>query len=80
MYANILACVIVKRYESECFKTDSGVRQGFINSPWIFNAYMDAVVKGVNMGMRRRGVRFLEDGREWRFPGLLYKDDLALCV
>ena len=26
-----------------------------------------------------RGVRFLEDGREWRYPGLLYADDLVLC-
>ena len=27
----------------------------------------------------RRGVRFLEDGGEWRLPGLLYADDLILC-
>ena len=26
--------------------------------------YMDGVVNEVKMGMRRRGVRFLEDGRE----------------
>ena len=31
------------------------------------------------MGMGRRGVRFLEDGREWRLLGLLYVDDLVLC-
>ena len=31
------------------------------------------------MGMGRTGVRFLEDGREWRFPGLLYTDGLVLC-
>ena len=24
-------------------------------------------------------MRFLEDGREWRIPGLLYADDLVLC-
>ena len=24
-------------------------------------------------------MRFLEDGRVWRLPGLLYADDLALC-
>ena len=29
--------------------------------------------------MGRRGASFLEDGREWRFLGLLYADDLALC-
>ena len=31
------------------------------------------------MEMRSRGVRFLEDGREWRLPGLLCADELALC-
>ena len=31
------------------------------------------------MGMGRSGVRFQEEGREWRLPGLLYADDLVLC-
>ena len=31
------------------------------------------------MGMGRRGVSFLEDGGEWRLPGLLYADNLVLC-
>ena len=25
------------------------------------------------------GLRFLEEGREWRLPGLLYAGDLVLC-
>ena len=37
------------------------------------------MMKEVKMGMGRRGVRFLEDGRYWRLPGLLYTDDLVLC-
>ena len=45
MYVNSLVCVRVKRGESECFKVNSGVRQGCIMSPWLFNAYMDAVIK-----------------------------------
>ena len=36
-------------------------------------------MKEVMMGMERRGVSFLEDGRECRLPGLLYAEDLALC-
>ena len=48
-------------------------------SHWLFNAYMDDVMKEVKMGMERRGVSFLEDGREWRLSGLLYADDLVLC-
>ena len=31
------------------------------------------------MGMGKRGVSFMEDGREWKLPGLLYADDLVLC-
>ena len=31
------------------------------------------------MGIGRKGVRFQEEGREWRLPDLLYADDLVLC-
>ena len=40
---------------------------------------MDAVKKDVKMEMGRRGVRFQEEEREWRLPGLLYADHLVLC-
>ena len=40
---------------------------------------MNAVMKELKMRMRRRGVRFQEEGRKWRLPGLLYADDLVLC-
>ena len=39
-------------------------------SPWLFNVYMDAVMKEVKMGMERGGLRYLEEGREWRLYGL----------
>ena len=75
MYVDSLACVRVKGSESEWFKIDSEVRQGYIMSPWLFNVYRDAVMNEVKMGMRRIGVRFLEEARE---PGILYADDLVL--
>ena len=31
--------------ESEWFRIDSGVRQGCIISPWLFNVYMDRMMK-----------------------------------
>ena len=55
--------------ESERFKIDSGVIQGSINSPWLFNVYMD---EGGEDGDGK-------EGREWRLPGLLYADDLVIC-
>ena len=51
----------------------------YIMSPWLFIVYMDGGMKEVKMGMGRRGVRFVEDRREWRLPGLLKADDLVLC-
>ena len=47
MYADSSACVRVKGGESERFRIDSGVRQGCIMSPWLFNVYMDGVMKEV---------------------------------
>ena len=49
-------------------------------SPCLFNVYMDAVMTEVKMGMGRNGVRLLEEGREWRLPGLMYADDLVCVV
>ena len=72
MYVDSLAYIRVKGGESEWFRIDSGVRQGCIMSPWLFNVYIDAVTKELEDGDRK-------EGREWRLPGLLYADDLVLC-
>ena len=47
-------------------------------SSLFFNVYMDTVMKEVKIEMRKMGVRFIEKGREWRFPGLLYANNLIL--
>ena len=53
MYVYISACVRVKWVESERFRIDSGIRQGYIIFPSLFNVYIvDAVMK---MGMGRKG-------------------------
>ena len=46
-----------------------------VSCPLVPNVYMDAVMKEVKVGMSRIGVRFLEEGRKWKLPGLLYVDD-----
>ena len=58
---------------------ESDVRQGCVMFPWLFNVYMDAVMKEVKMGVGRMEFSFLEEGRKWRLPVLLYADDLVLC-
>ena len=47
-------------------------------SPWLFNVYMDAVMKEVKIGMESMGVRFMEERGERRLPDLLYADDFVL--
>ena len=61
----------VKGGENEWFGIDSRVRQGCNMSPWLLNVYMNEVMKEVKMGMGRKGVRFVEDVREWILPGFL---------
>ena len=58
------ACVRIKGGWGELFRIDSGVRQGCIMLLWLFNVYMDGMMKDVKMGIGRRGVSFLEDRRE----------------
>ena len=51
-----LSSVRVKGGESEYFRIDSGVRQGFTMSLWLFHVYMNALIKKMlQMGVRRRG-------------------------
>ena len=68
MYVNSLVCFKIKGGKIECFRINSGVRQGFIMSPWLFNVYIDTVMK-VKLGKRE----------EWKLHGLLSVDDLVLC-
>ena len=55
MYVDSLACIRVKGVMNEWFRIGCGVRQGCIMSPWLFNVYMDEVMKEVKMGMGRKG-------------------------
>ena len=55
IYVFSSACVRVKWGESERFWIASGVRQWCIMSPWLFNVYMDGVMKKVKTGMEGRG-------------------------
>ena len=62
MYVNSLACVRVKGGDALCFSIASGVRKWCIMSPWLFNVYVDALMREMK---RRMGVRFQEEGSVW---------------
>ena len=55
MYVVTSACVSVKGGESERFRIDRRVRHGCIISPWLFNIYMDGVMKEAKMGDGKEG-------------------------
>ena len=59
IYVASPAFVRVKGDENKCFIIESGVRQGFIMSPWLFIVYMDAVIENMKMGIGRMGVKFM---------------------
>lgn len=50
-------------------------------SPWLFNMYMDGVVREVNARVMGRGVELVEeDGRRWELSQLLFADDTVLMA
>ncbi len=50
-------------------------------SPWLFNLYMDGVVRELHARMLDRGLSLVNaDGREWSPSQLLFADDTALVA
>lgn len=47
-YDGCEACVRVDNEEREMFQVNVGVPQGCVMSPWLFNLYMDGVMREVN--------------------------------
>ena len=54
-YVDSRACVQVGNDVSECFPVNVGLRQGCVMSPWLFNVYMDGVVREVMLGCLGKG-------------------------
>ena len=80
-YVNSRSCVRVGSSVSEWFPVQVGLRQGCVMSPWLFNIYMDGVVREVNARVLGRGLSLVnEDGREWSLNQLLFADDTALVA
>ena len=75
------ACVRVGNKVSESFGVRMGLRQGCVMSPWLFNIFMDGVVREVYSRVNGVGVKMREEGeREWVLSQLLFADDTALVA
>ena len=63
---------------SESFEIGVGVRQGCVMSPWLFNIYMDGVMREFKVRTQGEGAKMNRNGREWMVPACLYADDAVL--
>ena len=66
---------------SEWFPVNVGLRQGCLMSPWLFDVYMDGVVREVNVGVLGKGLELLSvNGSRFEINPLLFADDTALVA
>ena len=80
-YVYSRACVLVGNDVSEWFPVNVGLRQGCVMSPWLFNIYMDGVVREVNVRVLVKGLELLSaDGGRFEINRLLFADDTALVA
>ena len=57
------------------------LRQGYVMSPWLFNVYMDGVVREVNVWVLGKGLELLSaNGGKFEINQLLFADDTALMA
>ena len=75
------ACVRVGNDVSVWFPVNVGLRQGCVMSSWLFNVYMDGVVREVYVRVIGKGLELLsaKDGR-FEINQLLFADDTALVA
>ena len=71
--------VRVENDVSEWFLVNVGLRQGCVISPWLFNVYLDSVVREVNVRVLGKGLELLSvNGGRFEINQLLFADDTAL--
>ena len=79
-YERSEACVRVCREEGDWFRVRVGLRQGCVMSPWLFNLFMDGVMKEVRERAGDVGVTLCDSQRneEWKVEWLMFADDTVL--
>ena len=81
LYVDSKACVRVGNEVSELFPVRVGLRQGCVMSPWLFNLYIDRVVREVNARAFGRGLQLVDgNDSEWELNQLLFADDTVVVA
>ena len=66
---------------SEWCPVNVGLRQGCLMSPWLFNVYMNGVVREVNVRIFGKGLELLSaNGGSFEINQLLFADNKALVA
>ena len=66
---------------SQWLLVNVGLRQGCVMSPWLFNVYMDGVVREVNVRVLGKGFELLSANGGWfEINQLLFADGTALVA
>ena len=80
-YVDSRACVRVGNDVSEWFLVNVGLRQGCVMSPWLFNVYINCMVREVNVRVLGKGLELLSvNGGRFKINQLLFADDTALVA
>ena len=80
-YVDSRADVHVGNDVSEWFLVNVGLRQARVITPWLFNVYMDIVVREVNVRVLGKGLELLSaNGGRFQINQLLFGDDTALVA
>ena len=77
-YQNASACVRIDGELSESFGIRVGVRQGCVMSPWLFNVYMDGVIREMKAKVGKVGAKMELEGENWWMVTSLFADDTVL--
>ena len=67
-YGNNRTCVGVDGRKGNFFEVKVGLRQGCVMSSWLFNVYMDSVLREVKMDSGEEGLKMLSANGDdpWR--------------
>ena len=77
---NILLAILLNDV-NEQFPVNIGFRQGCVMSPWLFNVFVDGVVREVNVRVLGKGLELLSaNGGRFEINQLLFADDTALVA
>ena len=81
LYVGSKACVRVGNEVSEWLPVRVGLGQGCVMSPWLFNLYIDGVIREVNDRALGRGLRLVNgNDNEWELNQLLFVDDTVVVA